>query len=109
MTQQLGQILVDNLFLQGNSRGGHHQFFTHRLGNGNRRQKIRNGFTGTSSRLHHTHVSGGGTAIFVVQSNGTECPGNFSNHQLLPVTRLHAFALQKLAVSALDLLLELVG
>jgi phosphonate metabolism-associated iron-containing alcohol dehydrogenase len=53
--------------------------------------------------------SGDRAQVFLVQFNGAERARNLSDHQFLAIARLQALALQELAVSALNLLLDLIA
>src|SRR5690606_41353253 len=57
---QVGQVLEDNLFLEGHGRGRHHNLFAQSLGYGQGGQKVGDGFTGSrdrkSTRLNSSHV-----------------------------------------------------
>ncbi|RMV82932.1 hypothetical protein ALP03_05887 [Pseudomonas amygdali pv. tabaci] len=103
VAHQVRQVLIDDLLLQGDGRGGDHQPLACRLGSGNRGDGIGHGLTGTRPGLdgHYRRIART-TALFI----GVNVPqhlGNFSDHQSLAIAWLEALGFEETRVSALDL------
>src|SRR5690606_31247957 len=57
----VGQILTNNLVLQGYGRGGNNQTFAQGFGDRNGRQQVGQGFACPGAGLDHAGAVGGGT------------------------------------------------
>ena len=95
------QILVDDLFLQGDRRGCDHDLFLQLFCNRNGRHGVGDGFAGTGAGFSDADAA----RRFI---NLTQRPRNLCNHELLAIPGLVAFLLQQLRISRLDLFLERV-
>ncbi|MOA08992.1 hypothetical protein D3C78_1287980 [compost metagenome] len=106
VAQQVGQILVDDLLLQGNGGGGDHQALAGGLGAGDGGQAVGHGLASAGPRLHRHHGGLAFAMAFVVAADDAEDLRHFGDHQALAVTRLEFLGLEKTGIGALDLGLE---
>ncbi|MNQ41395.1 hypothetical protein D3C85_550690 [compost metagenome] len=109
VAHQVGQVLEDDLLLQGDGGGGDHQALAGGLGRGNRRQGVGHGLAGTGAGFHRHHGRLAAALAFVVGGDGAEALGHFGDHQALAVARLEALGLEEAGIGALDLGLEFVA
>ncbi|MCY1513627.1 hypothetical protein D9M68_481360 [compost metagenome] len=106
VAHQVGQVLVDDLLLQGHGGGGDHQAFACRLGGGNRRQAVGHGLAGAGTGLDGHHRRLAVAMPLVVALDGAEHLGDFGDHQALAIARLEALGFEEARIGALDLGLE---
>lgn len=106
VAQQVGKILVDDLLLQGDGRGGYHQALATGLGAGDRRQAVGHGLAGTGSGLHRDHRRLALAVPLLVLLDRAEGLGHFGDHQALAIARLQLLGFEKAGVGTLDLGLE---
>ncbi|MNO36488.1 hypothetical protein D3C76_265570 [compost metagenome] len=93
VAHQVGQILVDDLLLQGHGGRGDHQALAGGLRRGNRRQAVGHGLAGTGAGFHRDNRGVATAPAFVVGVDIPEDFGDFSDHQALAVTRFEALGL----------------
>ncbi len=102
VAHQVRQVLVDDLLLQRDGRGGNDQTLARRLGGGNRRQAVGDGLAGTGAGLDGDHRRFAIAAAFVIGVDITEHLRHFGDHQTLAVTRLEALGFEETRIGALD-------
>ncbi len=102
VAHQVGQVLVDDLLLQGDGGRGDHQALAGGLGGGNRRQAVGHGLAGTGAGLHRHDGRLAAAPTFVVGVDVTQDFCHFGNHQALAISRLEALGFEKTRIGALD-------
>ncbi|MCY1173450.1 hypothetical protein D9M73_136100 [compost metagenome] len=102
VAHQVGQVLVDDLLLQGHGGRGDHQALAGGLGRGDRRQAVGHGLAGTGAGFHRDNRGVATAPAFVVGVDITQDLGDFGDHQALAVARLEALGFEKTRVGALD-------
>ncbi|MNO67271.1 hypothetical protein D3C76_580740 [compost metagenome] len=108
VADEVGQVLVDDLFLQRHRRGGDDQALARGLGRRDRRQAISHGLAGTRAGLDRDHSRIATAPTFIVALDITQYLGDFGDHQALAVAGLEALGFEKTRVGALDLGFEFV-
>ena len=106
VAQQIRQILVHDLFLQGHGGGGDHQALASGLGGGDGGQAVGHRLAGTGARLDRHHGRITQTLTLVIGLDGAEHLGDLGDHQALAIARLERLGLEKARIGALDLGLE---
>ncbi|MCY1402785.1 hypothetical protein D9M71_179420 [compost metagenome] len=106
VAHQVGQVLVNDLLLQGDGGRGDHQALAGGLGHGNGRQAVGHGLAGTSSGFHRNHGGFAFAVPFFIHGNGAQGLGHLGDHQALAIAGLEPLGFEKTAVGALDLGLE---
>lgn len=102
VAHQVGQILENDLLLQGHGRGGDHQALAGGLGGRDGCQAVGHGLAGTGARLDCHHGRLAGTAAFIVAGDVAKHLGHFGDHQALAIARLEALGFEKTRIGALD-------
>ena len=96
----IGQVLVDELLLQGDGGGGHHQALVQCPGDGYRRHRIGNGLAGAGAGLDDAYSRRG--SAFPGAGNTRQAVGDFRDHLALAPARTQGLALDDGGVGAAD-------
>ena len=103
----IGQVLVDELFLQGDGGGGHHQALVHCPGDGYRRHRVGNRLAGAGAGLDDAHCRRG--SRIPGAGNTRQAVGDFRDHLALAPARTQGLALDNGGVGAANLAFQFLA